>query len=517
MSIEENNVSIEQDSIEELAKKTGQNQEKIKYIIDEYENMDNFKKMYMEDKLPVSSKAELLAKEMFRTVINVEFDANAGNWDELYKDIIPKKPAIYSIEELKLELKDLSPQARMVIEKRYGLDESSSPKTLKSISDELGLSSERIRQITAKSIRELRMNHIYDYEDLVNNDDFAKVIYSNDIIYSNVPYDMLQEKDKENIREKFEVVKKEIFEDRRALKKIGLTENAYLNLIHAGVTKMSDFEKLTDEDLNNKYFKAKTIKKIKEKLNEIKNKEKESSKCEKTENISVRDIYGLTPKTYDLLEETGITSLEELTSKNIKQLAEIKNLRSDSLKRLIVKLQEMGYEVDEKGDFVYTLSQEESNNKTLSKAEHINLSSMGFSDRIYMNLKSAGISSIQDLAQMSESDIRKINNIGDKNFNVIMDKMQQYGYSFRKGSFVYSGTKEIDKENTQDKNDKNQVNEEPTKNLSELEEARIKRDELIVKMDELEFKIKEIKELMTSYDKLLNEEKTVEDKSEIRE
>lgn len=61
----------------------------------------------------------------------------------------------YMHEQLQEVLKGLAPNEQKVLRLRFGLDDET-PRTLKEIGDEMGLSRERIRQIEAKALNKLR-------------------------------------------------------------------------------------------------------------------------------------------------------------------------------------------------------------------------------------------------------------------------------------------------------------------------------------------------------------------------
>jgi RNA polymerase primary sigma factor len=60
-----------------------------------------------------------------------------------------------SVEQLRVEVEQLPPRERDVIQRRFGLEEGE-PSTLREIAEDYGLSGERIRQIQSTGLRRLR-------------------------------------------------------------------------------------------------------------------------------------------------------------------------------------------------------------------------------------------------------------------------------------------------------------------------------------------------------------------------
>ena len=58
-------------------------------------------------------------------------------------------------KELAKALAKLNPRMRLVISRRFGLD-GQTPQTLEQVGSELGITRERVRQLEARALRELR-------------------------------------------------------------------------------------------------------------------------------------------------------------------------------------------------------------------------------------------------------------------------------------------------------------------------------------------------------------------------
>jgi RNA polymerase primary sigma factor len=95
----------------------------------------------------------------------VSLDTHVGESDSLYGELIEDRngEAPHEATELSLQRRDLwqalqslEPRPRHVLELRFGLA-GSEPQTLAEIGDGLGLTRERVRQIEARALRELRL------------------------------------------------------------------------------------------------------------------------------------------------------------------------------------------------------------------------------------------------------------------------------------------------------------------------------------------------------------------------
>lgn len=69
--------------------------------------------------------------------------------------------------------------------------------------------------------------------------------------------------------------------------------------------------------------------------------------------------------------------------------------------------------------------------KKEDEKERLDVKDLGFSIRPYNCLKRAGINYLDDLANMTEDQFRKIRNLGKSTFEEIVAKMQEFGISFK--------------------------------------------------------------------------------------
>jgi RNA polymerase primary sigma factor len=103
----------------------------------------------------------------------VSLETPVGDGESLFRDLIedenaelPEDAALESVRavELRNALEQLDPRMRHVVSRRFGLD-GAPPRTLEQVGSELGLASERVRQLESRALRELRSQapqlHLY--------------------------------------------------------------------------------------------------------------------------------------------------------------------------------------------------------------------------------------------------------------------------------------------------------------------------------------------------------------------
>jgi RNA polymerase primary sigma factor len=112
-----------------------------------------------------SGLTEARVKELLELVEDpVSLDTPVGDGDSLYSDLIEdestEQPETVAAErlqavELRQALEQLEPRLRDVLERRFGLT-GNNPQTLEHIGRELGITRERVRQLEARALKELR-------------------------------------------------------------------------------------------------------------------------------------------------------------------------------------------------------------------------------------------------------------------------------------------------------------------------------------------------------------------------
>ena len=71
------------------------------------------------------------------------------------------------------------------------------------------------------------------------------------------------------------------------------------------------------------------------------------------------------------------------------------------------------------------------NKKKEEEKKEIDVGDLGLTKRAYNCLIRAGINNLDDLANMTEEQLRGVGNLGKKSFEEIVDKMQEFGISFK--------------------------------------------------------------------------------------
>ena len=151
--------------VEELAKKYGYNEEDVICLLEKYDSIENFLKLYLNNKIKDKSEMDLASSNL-RTVIDIDNNPNSDNYDALVKDLIEiydkftkkntkSKLFIYSSEIIDEKLKELRERERLAIEKRYALNEEDTQKTFENMAKILGVSSCRAGQIVNKALKKL--------------------------------------------------------------------------------------------------------------------------------------------------------------------------------------------------------------------------------------------------------------------------------------------------------------------------------------------------------------------------
>ncbi len=213
--------------VEELAKKTGQSEKNINYIITKYGSMDNFVNSYRRQELNEDDLS--LASSMLRKVIDVDLSPKSEGFDNLYSDICEmytqegyKPLQLYHSERLQEALAKLTPKRKYVIERLYGLLSNDLPTDIRSIAKELGNSNQYIASIKKSTLfamsrpsATIRPVYLPKTDDLT--DDEKKVVeslFTSDIVYKHNLESSVQSK---KIKQTMEIVKglREAVEQRR--------------------------------------------------------------------------------------------------------------------------------------------------------------------------------------------------------------------------------------------------------------------------------------------------------------
>lgn len=403
--------------IEELAKQSGQSEKTINYIINNYGSMDNFKTLFREGGL--NEKDSILAQNMFRRIIDVDLNSNNRNYDYLYMAVfggVRQDMDLYSSEALKLSLDTLTPREKHVIERRFGLEEGELPRDLETVGSELGVTRERLRQIAAKALRKLRYpsrslkfsirfeegEEPSETRDSIISEKYQLLtkeekklcselldnIYASGIIYSNNPYEVLEEDArKESILKGIDIVRnrKQIIKEREEIEKreryntpldnTNISVRAYNYFKNLGIETIADLTKLTKKD---ELFLVKELGKdaylqlfleiskyrevstdyisLLETVTQEDLEKKISEEIEKEELLKEQysgsrgteiEELDLSVRAYNCLKRAGITTLEQLSMMTIEDFLHVRNLGRKSMEEVIKKLKEYGIEIKE--------------------------------------------------------------------------------------------------------------------------------------------------------------------------
>jgi len=100
--------------------------------------------------------------ELIEDAVSLETPVGDGEslYSDLIEDVASERPDAATAErlqavELHEALQHLKPRLRNVLERRFGLDEVP-PQTLEEVGRDLGITRERVRQLEARALRELR-------------------------------------------------------------------------------------------------------------------------------------------------------------------------------------------------------------------------------------------------------------------------------------------------------------------------------------------------------------------------
>ena len=114
--------------------------------------------------------------------------------------------------------------------------------------------------------------------------------------------------------------------------------------------------------------------------------------------------------------------------------------------------------------------------------EDTSISKLGLSTRLFNCLTKAGVTTIEQIIQMSDDEIRNIKNVGEKSFNEIIKAREEY----------------LERTNKQE--EKEEIIEEPQ--MTELEMLKDRKSKLKIQLDDLMEKTEKAKELLAQFQRL---------------
>lgn len=264
------------------------------------------------------------------------------------------------------------------------------------------------------------------------------------------------------------------------------------------------------------------------------------------EKYVIESIYGLkegkTPKTLENVgRELGITG-RGVSPIKIKALRKLRNPARDRKNKITIELEGDEYLTDKEGQLIEKIKkniqlqngnfsenlgklkeiQEKARTRKKNKKkeeertiiekkgeeenERLDVGDLGLAIRTYNCLKRAGINYLDDLANMTEEQLRKGRNLGKSSFEEIVAKMQEFGISFK--------TKERLEKEIIEKQEKRQqeLSEEREKSFKKQPKTENKNKIENRSKTELEIELeKRFRELFGEDDELQEETKKIDD------
>ena len=434
------------DEINNLAEQYRINPEKITYIIDKYGDMESFKEAYKNGQLDEND--EKVLKDNLRRTVSIDGIENK-NLDKLQTYIMGDTSfTIYDSDSLMEILETLTPRLQELVKMRFGLVDGEI-KTINEVASELNVTGERIRQIEAKALRNLkyrsRENKRILYDDLlkqaevlntnevdanITNSIFdSNVIFYCDEEYSHIPANIDKSKIIDLILSEREKYNGKTGSNKTMLiENMGFSVGAYSKLKRSGINTIYELSKLTEDELiKNTLLRPKEVEEVLLKIEPfrsdedlIKDLEYRISKIksstitiedatdngfENIENLTIEEM-GFSVRTYNCLKRYGINTGKQLKSLPREKLLEIRNLGKSSLQEVENKLDGVSKEGKSK------------------KIVEVNcLEDLGLPAQTYGALKKANIN-FSELLNMSNFDIEDIAGIGKIGARTIKRKIE---------------------------------------------------------------------------------------------
>jgi len=440
--------------IENLAQEYAIDEKDISYIVNKYNSMEEFLKLYRERK--IDSEDIKYCQKLIRDVIDVDCNPNSEIYNELYRNILGKEVQsfqLYSSHYIDKLISKLSPKYKEVIEARYGLS-SIKIRTLGEIGEKIGITGERVRQIEKNALIILR-----------------KAL---DKITIHIPLEneLLTDEEKQEIKYWYEKIK-----------------NSYIRL------------KAISIDINSEEYEEflQGVNVIKEINKRIKQREKRKLKKEKgiEERIEEKDIpieeLNLSIETYNRLKDAGYLTVNKLKTISQEDLIREKHIDGVVLQELIEKLALIG---------VY-LKPRRVVRRGIDEAP---IEVLDLTFRPYNCLKGANICTLGQIKILSQEDLLKINRLGEGSLKEILDKLEKFDIHLPKKSKKRKYNKKKSNNNSRKRKvvqvDRSQ--ELIELKLTELELIRNKKNRLKDEVKGLETKLEGAKELVKKYEQLEN-------------
>lgn len=315
--------------IEKLAKKYGITEEDMDYIETKYGSVENFYEMHNSGKIE-DEKGKKLEEEIIKNnVVDIDGNLNRG-YNLLYRAMLGIKSGdigvnFYSSEELKKQLDILGEKYKLILERRFGLEDGAKPKCYEAIADEMKVTRELIRFYEAKALRRLRANA-------------KKIRYTFEI---NSEFITDEEREQiEDIKKDIQLQNGDLTGNLEKLKEIEekRKEKIAKKIINEGIP----YGELTDGTFE--YLVSIGI--DRELANEIILKTQEREEEYKKNKLDISDI-GLSVRSYNGLHKAGINTVGDLAILTYEELKKVRNLGIKSYNEIIAKMKEYGISLKE--------------------------------------------------------------------------------------------------------------------------------------------------------------------------
>ena len=123
----------------------------------------------------------------------------------------------------------------------------------------------------------------------------------------------------------------------------------------------------------------------------------------------------LSVRSFNCLKRSNIATVGDLVNKSEDDMMKVKNLGKKSLDEVIAKLHELGLDLKEETKNTQVMIEKEENKK--EKVLEMSIEELELSVRSFNCLKRAGIATVEDLTNKSETDMLKVRNLGKKSFD----------------------------------------------------------------------------------------------------
>lgn len=159
--------------------------------------------------------------------------------------------------------------------------------------------------------------------------------------------------------------------------------------------------------------------------------ERQKEKKEWSDKLLSKTIEKLnfSTKTFNCLKKFGINTIEHLQRYTIADLMYIESLGKDGINEIIGKLASNGIILQRDNANRCICIESELGFK--QKILNMNIEYMDLSVRSYNVIKRAGINTVNDIVEMTYTELQQIKNIGKKSVEEILNKIESYGFQMK--------------------------------------------------------------------------------------